>query len=108
MSEATVSRAETKAVWPHSAILRALATRDTDLRSLASSLVSDAPVTQIAAALDGASDSDIKRLVAEILGRKGGTSAVPALIRALSDEDTTVRYSAADAIGKVYLQNRSE
>jgi HEAT repeat protein len=46
-------------------------------------------------------DSDVRRSVAEALGKIGDSRAVDALIEALKDEDSNVRENVAEALGEI-------
>lgn len=61
----------------------------------------EAPVAEIAKVLDAATDSGIRRLFCEILGKSCDGEAVPILIGCLSDPSQDVAHEAADALGRI-------
>lgn len=48
-----------------------------------------------------AKDVDLQKFAIDVLGEIGDRGAVPALVRALDDEDENVRGAAAEALGKI-------
>jgi HEAT repeat protein len=59
----------------------------------------------LATALTLAEDAQTRQLLADLLGFQASRAGVDALIAALSDREHKVRSSAADALGKVFLEH---
>src|SRR4051794_160736 len=72
-------------------------------RDLIDVLQFDVSPETLVAALAVAPDSGTRQTLLDVLGSRGAPEAVDALIGALSDPTSSVRASAADALGKVFL-----
>jgi HEAT repeat protein len=76
---------------------------DDDARAVMARLEANAPPEALAGALATAARPLTRQLAADLLGRQARPEGAGAVLAALDDEDSGVRASAADALGKVLL-----
>jgi len=89
-------------------VIAALDAPTEDRRDLVARLEAEAPVEALLGALARGDRPLTRQLAADMLGRRAGAEAGPALLQALHDPDAGVRASAADALGKVMLTHGPE
>jgi HEAT repeat protein len=89
---------------PHE-IIRALEAPAADRRPVFWALEEGERAEDLATALTLAEDAHTRQLLADLLGFQAAPGGVAALLAALNDREHKVRSSAADALGKVFLEH---
>jgi HEAT repeat protein len=86
-------------------IIAALETPQDDYRPLIDVLQYDEPPETLLAALAAADRAQTRLTLVDVLGYRAEPEAIDALIGALADPSPTVRASAADSLGKIFLSH---